>query len=110
MSCTGRFLALLCSFALLLGGVAGAQEMSQAPSDGALVLLQEVRLSGVTVFEEGELVALLSDAIGKEATLEDLEAMAAAITRYYRDAGYPLARAYVPAQTVEDRVVHIVVV
>lgn len=110
MANTGRLMAVLCSIMLLVGGVAAAQGVSSAQaSDGGLVL-EGLRFSGVTVFEEGELLALVSDALGKEATLADLDGMAEKITRHYREAGYPVARAHVPAQTVEGGIVHIAVV
>src|SRR5690606_10326790 len=44
-----------------------------------------------------------------ELTLADLEARAARIVAYYRDAGYLLARVYLPPQTIEGGRVHIAV-
>ncbi len=67
------------------------------------------RFSGVTAFGLEELSALVRDAVGRQLTLADLEALAARITAKYRARGYLLARAYVPAQDIANGVVEIAV-
>ena len=63
------------------------------------------RISGAAAFTEAELLPLLKDFVGKELSLADLLRAADTITRYYRDRGYFVARAYIPAQDIQDGVV-----
>ena len=46
---------------------------------------------------------------GRELSLADLDQAAARVTKFYRQSGYPVARAYVPAQEIKDGVVEIAV-
>ncbi|MBV8166385.1 MAG: ShlB/FhaC/HecB family hemolysin secretion/activation protein [Alphaproteobacteria bacterium] len=75
----------------------------QAPdSAGSIPLqLESVTLVGMTVYAAGELEAYWKDRIGKPGTLGDLFAIASAITTRYRNDGYVLSRAVVPAQEIE---------
>jgi hemolysin activation/secretion protein len=68
------------------------------------VHLSRLVFNGNTVFDSATLgrVAKLSDA---EVTLSDLRAAARRVSKYYRDHGYILARAYLPAQDVSGGVV-----
>jgi hemolysin activation/secretion protein len=52
---------------------------------------------------------LLKDFVGKELSPDDLQRAADVITRHYRDRGYFVARAYVPAQDIRDGIVEITV-
>ncbi|MBV9191772.1 MAG: ShlB/FhaC/HecB family hemolysin secretion/activation protein, partial [Betaproteobacteria bacterium] len=67
------------------------------------------RITGSTAFSEVQLLPLLKDFVGKELSLEDLQRAADAVTLYYRDRGYFVARAYIPAQDVRDGIVEITV-
>jgi hemolysin activation/secretion protein len=80
----------------------------KAPST-ARFLVNGFRITRSAAFTEAELLALLKDFIGKELSLADLERAADIITRFYRDRGYFVARAYVPAQDIKDGVVEITV-
>lgn len=53
--------------------------------------------------------AALSDLIGQELGLSGLRKAAGRITEIYREQGYFLARAYLPAQDIADGVVRIAV-
>jgi hemolysin activation/secretion protein len=53
---------------------------------------------------------LVASGEGQDLSLNDLDALAGRVTDYYHDHGYPLATAYVPAQTLHDGVVRIAVV
>jgi hemolysin activation/secretion protein len=57
------------------------------------------QISGSTLFEAGELLALVADHTG-DMTLAQIEEAAGRITRHYRDRGYMVARAYLPYQEV----------
>lgn len=78
------------------------------PSD-VRFLLKRVVITGNTVFPERALLALIEDIVGKEAGFAELEAAAARISRYYRERGYLVARAYLPAQDIKDGSVEIAV-
>src|SRR3984885_7458517 len=67
-------------------------------------------LSGNTVFDTPTLHALISEAEGKSLTLPQLGQIAARITDYYHSHGYPLGRAIIPAQTIKDGRVRIVII
>lgn len=64
-------------------------------------------VQGNTVIAEAELQALLADLKGRTVNLGDVQAGARRITLLYRERGYPLARAYLPAQEIENGVIHI---
>ena len=79
------------------------------PEGGAQVRLAAIRFSGNTAFSSAALQSLLADAIGKEQTFADLGRLAERVSRHYRQAGYLVARAYLPAQEVKDGVLDIAV-
>lgn len=72
----------------------------EATAAGPTFVLKAVTFTGATVFSPAELQALAAGKIGQNVTLADLEALAAAVTRKYRDSGYVVAQAVVPAQDV----------
>ena len=76
----------------------------------ARFMLKNVRVTGNSVFAQPELIALVQDIIGKEVSFADLDAAAARISRFYRERGYMVARAYLPAQDIRDGVVEIAVI
>lgn len=65
---------------------------------------------GNTAYAERRLQRLLEVFIDLQLNLFDLDRAADIITRYYRDNGYPIARAIVPAQKVEKGIVRIEVI
>ena len=72
-------------------------------------LVQAIAITGNTVFDTPVLHALIASAEGKNLSLPELGDVAARITRYYRDHGYPLTRAVIPAQTIENGFVTVLV-
>ena len=72
--------------------------------------LEAVRLEGVTVYDEAELRPLWEALLGREIALAEIFAVADEITRRYRNDGYILSRALVPAQTISDGRVQIRIV
>jgi hemolysin activation/secretion protein len=68
-----------------------------------------IRVTGASAFPPGEVEALVADAAGKTLTLANLDQYADRISRHYREAGYLLARAYLPAQSIIGGVVEIAV-
>lgn len=88
--------------------------LPDAPADPAADAGPRLQVNGFTL--EGnsalgseELLSLLADLSGKELSVGQLQAAANRITRRYREQGYPLARAYLPAQEIEGGVVKIAV-
>jgi len=87
-------------------------ERSRAAMDGApetRFRVSSVRISGTTVFSDLELLQLVDDIAGHDVTLADLEGAAARISDFYHANGYPVARAYIPAQTIDHGSVEIAV-
>ena len=68
-------------------------------------LVKSIHISGNTLFDSETLHALVIDAEGKNLDLSQLLELASRITDYYRSHGYPLARAIIPAQVIQDGVV-----
>lgn len=67
--------------------------------------VKSIRVTGSKVFAAAELQALVADLSGAGRSLAELDAGAARISRYYRERGYVVARAYLPAQDIKDGVV-----
>ncbi|UVE18065.1 ShlB/FhaC/HecB family hemolysin secretion/activation protein [Pseudomonas sp. LS44] len=82
---------------------------SEVKAGGPSLQVTKLRLTGNTAIAEPELLALLADLQGRTVSLGELQAGANRITRLYRERGYPLARAYLPAQEIEGGVVQIAV-
>lgn len=82
--------------------------VSPEPEDRALlrddaglkVRASVFRITGASVLPEAELQALLADLIGRDLTYAGLREAADRITRRYRERGYLLARAWLPAQNL----------
>jgi hemolysin activation/secretion protein len=77
---------------------------------GSAFLVRQLRIEGNTAFDSAALHPLISGMEGQRLTLADIGSGIDAISAHYRAAGYPLARAIVPAQTVEDGVLRIQVI
>jgi hemolysin activation/secretion protein len=72
--------------------------------------VRTIEISGNSLLKTDALHALVASGEGQDLTLNDLDGLAERVTNYYHDHGYPLALAYVPAQTLHDGVVRIAVV
>ena len=82
---------------------------ADAKVDSPPFFVSGFRVSGATVFPEQELVALLGDA-GQAMTLGQIQSRVERITAHYKDRGYIVARALVPAQDVRGGVVEVRVI
>jgi hemolysin activation/secretion protein len=78
--------------------------------DMPTVQVKTIVVVGNHVIDTATIFALVADGAGKTLTLGQLEQLAQRITRHYRNRGYFVARAYVPAQEVADGAVTIRVV
>ncbi|MEO6660630.1 MAG: ShlB/FhaC/HecB family hemolysin secretion/activation protein [Burkholderiaceae bacterium] len=74
------------------------------------VAVTALQITGNTRFDTPTLHALVAQAEGQRLTLAQLGQVIAGITDFYRRAGYPLARAVIPAQTIEAGVVRVEVI
>ena len=81
-----------------------------AMPDTTPFVVRQLRIEGNTVFDSATLQALLASMQDKRLTLSQIAEGIEAITTYYRGTGYPLARAIIPAQTIEDGVVRVQVI
>jgi hemolysin activation/secretion protein len=88
--------------------VEGAHEAPSAR--GTRFLITGVRIVGNSAFPEATLRALVADMVGSRHDLAQWRAAAARITHYYRERGYPVARAYIPAQDIRNGVLTIAVI
>jgi hemolysin activation/secretion protein len=79
-------------------------------TDNHPFLVQSIQITGNTLLPTEQLHALVAGSEGKQLTLNDLDELADRISQAYQHAGYPLTRAYVPAQTLKDGAVRIAVV
>lgn len=80
---------------------------SVGADEGPPIDVQGFVVEGNTAIATSELQELLQPLAGQTATLSQLQAGAARITRLYRERGYPFAQAYLPAQTVDAGVVQV---
>jgi hemolysin activation/secretion protein len=73
-------------------------------------LVREIQITGNTALPTATLHAIVAPEEGKNLTLGDLDDLAERISDVYHAHGYPLATAYVPAQTLQNGVVQIAVI
>ena len=73
------------------------------------VLVNELRFTGENIYSSTELQTIARFTPGVEFTLQELQAMAGRITAHYRNNGYFVARAYLPAQDISNHVVTIAI-
>jgi hemolysin activation/secretion protein len=81
-----------------------------AAADAVKILVKSLNVKGATVYAEADLLALTGFTAGSELTLAALRGMAARIADYYRQNGYFVAQAYLPAQDIKDGAVTIAVI
>lgn len=72
---------------------------------GQRFLVKALRVEGAQGIAQAELQALVADMAGTEASLDELRQAAQRITRLYRERGYVVARAFLPAQEIRDGIV-----
>ncbi|WP_158905915.1 ShlB/FhaC/HecB family hemolysin secretion/activation protein [Burkholderia sp. L27(2015)] len=87
----------------------------QQPPSSALpasiaIRIEHIEIVGNSKIDAPTLHALVTDAEGRDLNLTQIGELAARITAYYRAHGFPLARAIIPAQTMQAGVVRIEVI
>lgn len=78
-----------------------------AHASSASVKINQIKVANSTVFDASALHALISDGEGKSLNLDQLNELAARITHFYQQNGYPVSRAYIPAQSIKDGILYI---
>ena len=76
----------------------------------AKVIVKTIRITGNTEVPTSVLQPLVADLAGTEQSLTQLNAAARRITAYYRNQGFAVARAYLPAQDITDGAITITVI
>lgn len=81
------------------------------PAEGGDVRIHVVdfRITGQDVYSDKELLQLVANLKDRQLTFGDIQLAADRITKYFREHGYLVAQAYIPAQDVKDGVVEIAV-
>lgn len=80
-----------------------APSAQRAAPGGPKVLLKSVQFEGNSALDSAALQnCLATDALGKLHDLAGLQEVADRVSACYREAGYPFARAFVPAQNMQD--------
>jgi hemolysin activation/secretion protein len=81
-----------------------------ATPQSAPFLVRAFKITGNKKISTEVLHALVADAEGKNLTLVELDKVISRISDYYTSHGYPLARAIIPAQTVQAGIVNIQII
>lgn len=90
---------------------AAQQDVEPAfPGGGPSFVLRGIAVEGNTAVPTAQLSPIWADLIGQSVTLSTLDGIVARISAAYRERGYVLSQAALPAQTIEDGVVSVVVV
>ncbi|MEO6986620.1 MAG: ShlB/FhaC/HecB family hemolysin secretion/activation protein [Paralcaligenes sp.] len=90
-------------------GLTISPRAAPAPADTTPIPVTRITISGNISFATAALHALVAKGEGHTLTLAQLNALVQTITDYYHAHGYPLARAYLPPQTIEHGTVQIAV-
>jgi hemolysin activation/secretion protein len=82
-----------------------------APEEGGLaqprLRVRAIEVTGSTVFTSAALEEVTAPYLQRELTVEDLEELRLALTRYYVNHGYITSGAIIPNQTLEDGVLRL---
>jgi hemolysin activation/secretion protein len=80
-----------------------------AAAESSVINVESIRITGASAVSPAELAPLVLPWVGRKLSFSQLNEAANRITQYYRDLGYLVARAYVPAQTAANGSVEIAV-
>lgn len=76
--------------------------LTQTSAGGPKAELKKLNISGVSIFTESEILLNLGDIVNKSYDLAGYRMLANTISQFYRDRGYPFAKAYIPAQSMKN--------
>jgi hemolysin activation/secretion protein len=83
------------------------QRPPMQPQNNLRVTVQYFAFRGNSQISNAELEPLLAKYKGHPISFDELQAAAEEITKYYRQAGYLIAHAYLPAQSIKNGIVEI---
>jgi len=66
------------------------------------IFIKDFKIDGNSKLSEDELKKLLSEYVNKELTFFQIQEATSILTKHYRQKGYFVARAYIPAQNLKD--------
>lgn len=89
---------------------AGEYKAPLSAKDDVKTFVKAFKFSGNTAFSSETLSELVKPYEGKDLGINGLKEVASVITKYYRDHGYFVARAYIPAQSMENGIIEIAVI
>jgi hemolysin activation/secretion protein len=80
--------------------------------NGIKIGVKSFKITNNSVYSENAIVSIIKEYEGKDLTFSQLNEITSIITKYYRDNGYFVARAYIPAQELSktDAIVEISVI
>ncbi|MFA6144984.1 MAG: ShlB/FhaC/HecB family hemolysin secretion/activation protein [Sulfurimonas sp.] len=89
---------------------AGEYKAPISAKDDMKTFVKSFKFSGNSAFSSETLASLVKPYENKELGINALKEVASAITKYYRDNGYFVARAYIPAQSMDNGIVEIAII
>ena len=75
---------------------------AMANAEQIKIVVKTLSIKGARAYSEAELIAVTGFQVGTELNLNQLQEMAARISRFYHQHGYFAAQAYLPAQDIRD--------
>jgi hemolysin activation/secretion protein len=88
----------------------GEYKAPLSAKDDVKTFVKSFKFSGNSAFSAETLSELVKPYEGKELGINALKEVASVITKFYRDNGYFVARAYIPAQSMENGIVEIAII
>src|SRR5262245_5967736 len=76
-------------------------------ADSISILVTQLTVDGSTTYSQDALRAVYSNVLNREVSLTEIYRLVERLTARYRNDGYILSQVYVPAQTVENGVIHL---
>lgn len=78
--------------------------------DKVTTLVKEFKFSGNSVYVTEELKNIVAPFVNQQLGMNRLKEITSIVTKYYRDNGYFVARAYLPQQTIKDGIIEIAII
>lgn len=83
------------------------KQPAQPQAPGASFILQDVKITGTTLFKPGDFLPLYQKYIGKEVTFKDINDVVDQIKMRYKEKGFLTTNVYIPEQQILGGVIEI---
>ena len=93
-----------------IGGVQKYAPVMQDDKSGKTIFVKSFKITSAIHMSEAKLQSLIISYTNKDLTFKQLQEVASIITKAYREEGYFVARAYIPAQSMQDGIVEIAII